>query len=132
MHKRTLITEPHIAIHLDMISDILHVTWTGHQTEDTVKDGCEKMLKHVVSTKTSKVINDHTLVSGNWSGLAEWGAKIWLPALHKAGVKYFAWVLSIELYSQRSSQETLKYPINGILILTFEEKASAENWLKAM
>ncbi|MBC3538707.1 hypothetical protein ACFSC6_19870 [Rufibacter sediminis] len=132
MHKRTLLQEPHITIKLDLLTDILYVDWTGKQTEETVRDGCDKMLKHVASTRSTKVFNDNTLVTGNWSGAAEWGAKIWFPAMYKAGVHYFAWVLSPELYSQLSTKETLKYTINGILILNFEDRDAAENWLKVM
>ncbi|WP_181306848.1 hypothetical protein [Rufibacter sp. XAAS-G3-1] len=132
MHRRTLLQEPHISLHLDVIHDILYVEWAGPQTEETAKDGCGKLLKHVVSTRAAKVFNDNTLATGIWSGAAEWEAKVWFPALYKAGVKYFAWVLSPELYSQLSTKETLKHTINDIIVLSFEEKVSAENWLKVM
>ncbi|RNI29241.1 hypothetical protein [Rufibacter latericius] len=132
MHNRTLLQEPHLNIRLDLLTDILRVEWTGPQTEETVKDGCEKILKHVASTRTSKVLNNNSPATGNWSGAADWAAKIWFPALHKAGVKFFAWVLSPELYSQLSTKETLKNNIKGILVLSFEERDPAENWLKVM
>ncbi|WP_062542117.1 hypothetical protein [Rufibacter tibetensis] len=132
MHQRVLLTESHLTISIDLFSEILFVNWTGEQTEDTVKDGCQKILKYVVTNRVSKVFNDNTHVTGNWSGAAEWGAKIWFPAMYKAGVKYFAWILSPELYSQLSTQATLNYNISGIIILNFEEKAPAENWLKIM
>ncbi|MFB9862294.1 hypothetical protein EFA69_13290 [Rufibacter immobilis] len=132
MHNRVLLSEPHVTIKYDVLTEILHVEWTGEQTEATVRDGCDKILKHVVSTRASKVFNDNSLVTGNWSDAAQWGAKVWFPAMYKAGVKYFAWLLSPEIYSQLSTKETLKHDINGIIILSFEERASAENWLLVM
>ncbi|AMM52628.1 hypothetical protein TH61_17605 [Rufibacter sp. DG15C] len=132
MFRKTLFQNSFITIEMDITTDILFVNWTGEQTEETVKEGCSQMLDQVQLNKTRKVFNDNSEVVGNWSGAAEWGAKVWFPAMYAAGCQFFAWVLSKELYSQLSTQETLKYQIAGIIILNFEEREPALNWLTIM
>lgn len=127
-----ILEEPHVNISIDHIENILYVEWTGEQTELTVRDGCGKMLALIKREKCRRILNDNTLVTGNWSGAAAWGAQEWFPAMYQAGCQFFAWVLSPDYYSQLSTKETLRQDIKGIIIFNFDTIASADNWLKAM
>lgn len=103
--------------------------WIGKQNFHTVTSGCGIMLEALKEYKCQKVFNDNTLVTGTWSEAAEWGAAEWFPQMEQAGLKYFAWVYSLDYYSQMSTDKTLILYKNSV-IYTFSNKEAAMKWLR--
>ena len=128
---RILLLEPSITITYNDEFEGLYVDWTGDQNKETVMRGCELMLDCLKAEKCRKVLNDNTHVTSIWSEASKWVAVDWFPRMHEAGLDYFAWVYSPNLYSKLSTDETLKYHPKT-LIITFSSVASAEEWLKAV
>lgn len=132
MIDRILILEPHITIHYNAVDDILYADWTGEQTNETVRDGCEKVLHYMKQFRCQKILNDNTNVTSIWSEAADWVATDWFPRMGAAGCKFFAWIYSPNIYSKLSTDEALKYGTGSVITITFKNKETAQAWLKVM
>ncbi len=132
MIDRILLLEPHVTIHYNALDDIMYCDWTGEQNIHTVTDGCENILAFLSQYKCSKVLNDNTNVTSIWSEASQWVALDWFPRMSRAGCKFFAWVYSPNLYSKLSTDETLKYGTGDVITITFNNRDTANSWLKVM
>lgn len=127
-----VLTTSHITISYNILDDVLYADWTGNQTEESVMDGCEKMLAYLKKYRCSKVLNDNTHVTSIWVDASEWVGVDWFPRMHAAGCKLFAWVYSPNVYSRLSTDKVLQYDLKSVIATTFQSKQNAEAWLKAM
>ncbi len=84
------------------------------------------MLDLMKKNNCSKVLNDNTHVIGNWSEAADWGGKIWFPAMQEAGLKYFAWIYSHSTFSQLGANKSIDVMLGKITTQFFVEKKEAE------
>ncbi|WP_210463882.1 hypothetical protein [Rufibacter roseolus] len=132
MDGRILISEPHIAIRHSMAGDLLYADWVGEQTEATVRDGCERILKVLAFHQCHKLLNDNTRVTGMWSDAAEWVALDWIPRMHRAGCRFLAHVYSPDVYARLSADKALGFGVRGVMVTTFQGKEAAEEWLRAV
>ncbi|WP_229755103.1 hypothetical protein [Hymenobacter cavernae] len=78
-----------------------------------------------------KVLNDNSLVTSMWSDAAEWGGRTWFPAMMEAGLEYFAWVYSPNIFSRLSTDLTIQHTTRPV-VLTFDNIDTAKAWLKQM
>ena len=131
MAQRLLHQLPYVSISYDYLHDWLYVDWTGDQDLESVQSGCLLMLECLRQERCHKVLNDNTRVTSMWSDAAEWGGNVWFPTMDDAGLEYFAWVYSPNIYSRLSTDLTLQHTTRP-LILTFDDLATAEAWLKQM
>lgn len=131
MASQLLLSEPNITISYDYENEWLYVDWLGDQDLHSVQEGCEKMLELLKSERATKVLNNNTHVTSMWSEAAEWGGKVWFPAMAEAGLEYFAWVYSPNHYSRLSTDLTLQYTTQPI-VATFDDLATAAAWLRQM
>ncbi|UYZ62696.1 hypothetical protein [Hymenobacter weizhouensis] len=131
MSQRLLHQLPHISIYYDYLNDWLYVDWTGDQDLESVQGGCLLMLECLRQERCRKVLNDNTRVTSMWSDAAEWGGRVWFPAMTEAGLEYFAWVYSPNIYSRLSTDLTLQHTTRP-LIFTFDDLATAQAWLRQM
>lgn len=76
------------------------------------------------------MLNDNTRVTIMWSDTAERGGKEWFPAMAAAGLQYFAWVYSSNIYSRLSTDLTPQFTGGGPVVAAFDEMATAQAWLK--
>lgn len=127
-----LITKPHITISYNLLDDVLYADWTGDQTEESVKDGCESILYYLQQYRCSKVLNDNTHVTSIWVDASEWVAVDWFPRMYEAGCRLFAWVYSPNVFSQLSAEKTLQYGIKGVIATNFQSTENAAAWLRAL
>ena len=67
-----------------------------------------------------------------WSEAAEWGGRVWFPVMEAAGLEYFAWVYSPNVYSRLSTDLTLQFAPAGSVVATFDDRATAQAWLAQM
>ncbi|WP_046244913.1 hypothetical protein [Hymenobacter terrenus] len=132
MALQTLLEEPHITIAYDHENEWIHADWHGNQDLASVQHGALQILRLMQLHRTHKVLNDNTRVTSMWSEAAEWGGKEWFPAMAAAGLEYFAWVYSTNVYSRLSTDLTLQFTVGKSVIATFDDIETAKAWLIQM
>ncbi len=131
MALRTLFQTSYITISFDYLHDWIYADWTGDQTLESVQDGALQMLECLRDERCHKVLNDNTRVTSMWADAAEWGGKEWFPAMTAAGLQYFAWVYSPNVYSRLSTDLTLQHTTRPV-VLAFDNLDMAAAWLRQM
>ena len=132
MSLQTLLEAPHITISYDHQHNWLVADWSGNQDLTSVQHGAGEILRLMSLQRCHKVLNDNTNVTSMWSEAAEWGGKVWFPAMEAAGLEYFAWVYSPNVYSRLSTDLTLQFAPAGSVVATFDDRATAQAWLTQM
>ena len=132
MALQTLLEESYITIYYDHFNDWLLADWHGDQDLASVQHGAMEILRLMKLQRCHKVLNDNTRVTSMWSEAAEWGGKVWFPAITEAGLQYFAWVYSPNLYSRLSTDLTLQFTAGNPVVATFDEIETAKAWLGQM
>ena len=132
MSLQILLEEPHITISYDHLNGWLHADWHGDQDLASVQSGALEMLRLLRLQRCHKVLNDNTRVTSMWSDAAEWGGREWFPAMTAAGLEYFAWIYSPNLYSRLSTDLTLQFTAGHPVVATFDEISTARAWLGQM
>ena len=132
MSLQTLLEESHITIAYDHLNEWIHADWHGDQNLTSVQHGAREMLRLMQLQRCHKVLNDNTGVTSMWSEAAEWGGTEWFPAMAAAGLQYFAWVYSPNLYSRLSTDLTLQFTSGNAVVSTFDDMEAAKQWLLQM
>jgi len=88
------------------------------------------MLQLMQANNCHKIFNDNSAVIGNWSEASKPGKDEWFPAMASAGLKYFAWVLSPEIFSQFSAVNSVNNVIPGLQVQLFLNRTDAAEWLE--
>ena len=125
-----LFYEDYITIEYNDQYDWIYADWKGYQTENSVKNGCEKVLESLKAFHCSKVLNDNTRVIGIWTPASVWVGSNWLPRMKDAGLKYFAWIYSQSVMSRVSTDESIRNTDIPDIVQTFEDIGMAKKWLR--
>jgi len=128
--KETLFTSRNLDIEFNATDNFIYANWKGFQNVQNVKAGCEQILLELKKKNAKKVFNDNSKVTGPFQGATEWAVKDWFPRMFNAGLKYFAWVVSSNVFSQLSVESTVSKMETGETIKTFDSFSKAEKWLK--
>jgi hypothetical protein len=132
MSLQTLLETPTITISYDHLEEWLLADWHGAQDLASVQHGALEMLRLMSQQRCHKVLNDNTRVTSMWSEAAEWGGQVWFPAMSAAGLLYFAWVYSPNIYSRLSTDLTLQFTGSSPVVSTFDDLETAKAWLRQM
>ena len=132
MSLQTLFEDSSIVIAYDHLNEWLYADWRGDQDLASVQSGAGEIMRLLIQQRCSKVLNDNTRVTSMWSEAAEWGGKEWFPAITAAGLRYFAWVYSPNVYSRLSTDLTLQFTTGNTVVSTFDEIETAKAWLTHM
>ena len=132
MALQTLLEESHITIVYDHLNDWIFADWHGDQDLASVQHGAMEILRLMKLQRCHKVLNDNTRVTSMWSEAAEWGGKVWFPAITEVGLQYFAWVYSPNIYSRLSTDLTLQFTAGSPVVATFDDVETAKAWLMQM
>ena len=132
MNLQTLLEEPHITISYDHLHEWLVADWHGNQDLQSAQSGALELLRLMQLQRCHKVLNDNTEVTSMWSEAAEWGGTEWFPAMAAAGLEFFAWVYSPNVYSRLSTDLTLQFAVSSAVVATFDDIDTARAWLKQM
>jgi hypothetical protein len=125
-------TEKDCLVYWDSGNNWIYVDWRNRAKVETVKNGCEEILKLLKEKSCSKVLNDNSNVTGSWSAAAEWVAEDWFPRMISAGLKKFAWVQSPHsTLSKMNAKQSVKNDDNGIIKMYDVGDPSAIDWLKS-
>jgi hypothetical protein len=120
---------PSLSIHFDNQHQWLYAQWLGEMSPTIVMRGCELLLEHQRMAGTSKLLSDNVLITRPWPEGIEWGARVWLPNMAEAGLRYLAWVYSPHLLSRLvfdQSQLEVSFPIAA----SFDDVQQAVEWLE--
>jgi PAS domain S-box-containing protein len=118
-----------IHMHYRPDGQYMDVEWTGYQNYDSVVKGCTIMLELMQKNNCSKVLNDNTLVKGNWSEASDWGAEVWFPAMAEAGLKKFAWIYSPSTFSRIAANVSLPSEYDAVQVAFFGGQQGARDWI---
>jgi hypothetical protein len=129
LNDELLFQTSHLSIYYNHVNEWLYVDWTGDQNMESVKDGCERILKFVKEELCHKILNDNTHVPNIWSDASDWVTNDWFPRLATSGLYYIAWVISPDTYSRLSAELILVQPLRNIVIHPFSDLPSAKTWL---
>ena len=132
MALQILLEEPNITIAYDHLNEWLYADWHGDQDLASVQHGASEMLRLMQQQRCHRVLNDNTRVTSMWSEAAEWGGTEWFPAMTAAGLQYFAWVYSPNIYSRLSTDLTLQFTTGSPVVATFDDIDTARAWLAQM
>ncbi len=132
MALQILLDEPHVIIAYDDLNEWLYADWHGDQNLTSVQHGALELLRLLEQQRCCKVLNDNTNVTSMWSEAAEWAGKDWFPAMMAAGLQYFAWVYSPNIYSRLSTDLTLQLATGTPVVATFDDVDTAKAWLTQM
>ncbi|MBL4676662.1 MAG: CHASE3 domain-containing protein [Mucilaginibacter sp.] len=112
--------------------EFLDVDWLGYQNYDSVVRGCMIILDLMKINNCRKILNNNSLVKGNWSEASDWGAEFWFPEMARSGLKKFAWIYSPSTFSRIAANKSLPTKLNGVEVAFFEDKETALKWLNSM
>lgn len=96
-----------IEISFDPQTRIMYCKWIGLQKKEVIVKSGAIILSVLKEKKIIKVLNDNTEVNGPWHDAAEWTAKTWFPSMIEAGLKYFAWIISKDIFAEISARRAM-------------------------
>jgi PAS domain S-box-containing protein len=129
--NQTYYKDSQVDIRYDAEKEWIESNWHGFQNFASIKHGCLEMLLLLEKNHCSKVLNDNAHVLGNWTDASDWGAKVWLPAMEKAGLRYFAWVHSESTFSRLAASKIAEYAHGNLITRFFDHKEDAVKWLES-
>ena len=122
----SLLKAKNLEITYDLAGKYIYCNWIGFQNKQSIMTSGVIILDQLKKKRVAKVLNDNTLVTGPWQEAAEWTSTVWFPDMIKAGLRYFAWVFSQDIFSQLSAKKAM--PANDI-VKSFKDLEEARKWL---
>jgi len=109
----------------------IHAHWHGRQTLVSIMDGGLTYVEMLREQPCPKLLNDHRDLVGAFTEANDWIEQVWTPLMIGAGLRYFAQVLSPDIFSQLSI-ENLQFRIGDLLqIHMFDNLEEAQRWLRS-
>ncbi|RDV11968.1 STAS/SEC14 domain-containing protein [Pontibacter diazotrophicus] len=118
-----------LTVDIDKKNEWVHNDWIGYLTRDNVQFGALAYLNAVRESGFSCVLNDNSKVLGSWDHSLEWTAKEWVPLAAKAGLKYFAMIVSPDSLAE-SSVLSFANLITSFEVKVFSNITDAKSWLR--
>lgn len=120
-----------ITINYNQTHKRLDVDWTGFHDMESVKKGCLILLEYLKGNQGDRIVNDNSHVMGDWSDATEWVGNTWFPLMEKAGLKYFAHVISPSTFSELAARKSIDIMAGIVTTQFFSDVSLAENWINA-
>jgi hypothetical protein len=109
----------------------IHARWHGPQTLGSIMDGGLTYVDMLRAEPCPKLLNDHRELTGNFTEANPWIEQVWTPLILDAGLRYFAQVLSPDIFGQLAI-ENLQVRIADVLDMQlFGSLEDAQQWLRA-
>ncbi|RDV11514.1 STAS/SEC14 domain-containing protein [Pontibacter diazotrophicus] len=118
-----------LTVDIDKKNHWVHNDWIGYLTRDNVQSGALAYLSAVRESGFSCVLNDNSKVLGSWDHSLEWTAKEWAPLAAKAGIRYFALIITPDSMAE-SSASNFSSLITAFEIKVFSNVTDAKDWLR--
>ncbi|OUJ73216.1 hypothetical protein [Hymenobacter crusticola] len=108
----------------------IHARWHGRQTLGSIMDGGLTYVDMLREQPSPRLLNDHRELIGNFTEANDWIEHVWTPLIIGAGLRYFAQILSPDIFAQLSI-ENLQLRIGDQLhIHMFDSLEAAQYWLR--
>ena len=121
----------YISLYYDPAKKLYYNDWVGFVNKDQVIQGCLKGLQLVEQKNYPYMLNDNSNLTGPWAQANEWIATEWMPRAIGADLKYFAHILSPNIFAQLSAQQ-MEMNANGFHMKSFENIEAGKRWLEEM
>jgi hypothetical protein len=109
----------------------IHARWHGPQTLGSIMDGGLTYVDMLRAAPCPKLLNDHTELTGNFTEANPWIEQVWTPLILDAGLRYFAQVLSPDIFGQLAI-ENLQMRIGEVFEMRmFDSLEAAQQWLRS-
>jgi hypothetical protein len=123
--------ETDVTVSWDPVNHWVAADWRNAPSRETVLNGCEEILKLLMTMKSGLVLNDNRQITGTWVGASSWVAEDWFPRMIAAGLRKFAWIESpLCALSVVSAKRSAMKNEAGIIRL-FKSEGAAQEWLSA-
>ncbi|TGE14133.1 hypothetical protein [Hymenobacter elongatus] len=108
-----------------------YACWYGRQTLSTVMDGGLTYVDMLRAAPCPKLLNDHRNLVGTFTDSNDWIQQVWTPLIMAAGLRYFAQVVSTDIFGQLSIED-LQHRIGEQLDMRlFDSLEPAQIWLQS-
>lgn len=122
----SLYAEQNLEISYDPVHKFLYCNWVGFQNKALVTAGGAVMLRLLKEKECCKILNDNRLVTGPWQEAADWTSQVWFPSMIDAGLTYFAWIFSPNIFAKLSAIKAM--PATDV-VTSFDNYDEALAWL---
>ncbi|HSI90769.1 MAG TPA: hypothetical protein VK927_06595 [Adhaeribacter sp.] len=129
---KILLLENSIGIYFDTQDHWLYVDWTGRQDLNTIKHGCEQLMYFIDKQACTKLLNDNTKITNDWSEAEDWLCTDLPPRLSKSGIKYIAWVYPANYSSRLSTDKVIRQLGTFTITIGFDNLQTASTWLHSV
>lgn len=125
-----LVDTPGLRVSRDEANGWLYNQWLGKHDEVSVKHHAASICACLTARPYTKILSDHSGLTGNWAGASPWVGHEFFDRLAKQGILYFAWVYNLGYYDRVAMEKTLFYTTRPV-VATFGDVASAYDWLRS-
>jgi hypothetical protein len=132
LYKKALIpvySNNNLVIYPPDENGIMFADWLGFLTVNSIKENCLAFLDCVENYPSSKILNNNLKLTGHHVGAFDWVGKEWLFNLYNKGTFAFAWVYSLEIFSQITTDQIINLN-SHVKIQTFYSVENAYQWLQ--
>ena len=110
--------------------DYIEAKWYGHITSGDVVTASKVYLALLQTYPCpDKLLNDKTLVTGDWSDANDWLEFDWLPQVLYAGLHYLAHIYSNNMFSRLSARDLYLRITPRLQMQNFSNRDEALDWL---
>lgn len=109
----------------------IYARWHGSQTLATIMDGGLTYLDMLRAEPCPRLLNDHQELVGTFTEANDWIEQVWTPLIIGAGLRYFAQVVSPDIFGQLSIENLHLRIGDRFEMRIFEDLESARQWLRA-
>lgn len=118
-----------VFVTISFCQNYIEARWSGHVTADNVITAAEVYLSLLHKTPVSRLLNNKSDATGDWTEANDWLEFEWLPKAIKAGLHAIAYVYSNNMFSRLSSHDLIQRMTPSIWVKDFNDPALAEAWL---
>jgi hypothetical protein len=119
----------YLTISLDHENHWIQATWQGYSTPEAVKSGMEAYTKALEAADCNAMLIDTRAMVGSWSHSLEWTLEEWSPQATKAGLQYYALVVTPETFAEATA-DAFYAQIESFEAEVFADLATARAWLR--
>lgn len=115
-------------------ADLNQVTcvWKGYASPDSVKEWGEAYLQLMKKHHCPYLLNDDRNSTGPWTKSIEWLENYLVPNLMKEGLRFYAHIVSENVFSSLSASELENKLTDAFIMKTFLTVEKGNEWLKEM
>ena len=119
-----------VFVTLQLHPEFIEAKWYGHITSGDVVTASKVYLALLQAYPSpNKLLNDKTLVTGDWSEANDWLEFDWLPQVLYAGLHYLAHIYSNNMFSRLSARDLYLRITPHLQMQNFSNRDEALEWL---